>query len=143
MIDKVLRMLISMRKALAIFTLCAFSATAGEGQQTTQLSKQALSVKKKVAQLTMGDKISVVQTDANEQYGTFKSSAEQDFTFYDIDQKQDVTLPYAEVRKVKDGYGGYNLVTHRHTDRTKGYIVIGVVAGVLVALIVAVAAAKN
>ena len=138
-----LRMASLMRRGLATFTLYAFTAMAAEAQQPIQLSKQAISVKQKVAGLTAGDKISVVQTHGGEEYGTFKSSAEDDFTFYDVDQKQDVILRYAQVKKVKDGYGGYNAAAHRHTDRTKAYIIVGVTAGVLIALIVAVAASKN
>jgi hypothetical protein len=140
---RVFRMHLAIRNALLIFTLCAFTATASEAQQPIQLSKQALSVKKKTARLTVGDKISVVLSHAGERYGTFKSSGQEDFTFYDVDQNSDVTLRYGEVKKVKDGYGGYNSVTHRHTDRTRGYIIAGVAAGVLVGLIAAVITAKN
>ena len=53
-----------------------------------------------------------------------------------------MTWRYEDVRKLKNGYGGYNLIRGRHTDRKKGFIVGAVVIGGLAALIGAVAAAK-
>lgn len=80
---------------------------------------------------------------AEEEYGDFVSSDQQGFTFYDVDRKAEVTLKYAEARKIKEGYGGYNSVQQRHTDRTKTLLIVLAVAGALGALIGAVAAAKN
>lgn len=59
-----------------------------------------------------------------------------------MDQKQDVTLKYDDVKKVKDGYGGYNSIQGKHTDRTKRLVIVLVVVGVLGAVIGAAAAAK-
>jgi hypothetical protein len=97
----------------------------------------------KVSTLKAGDKISVVFLHAAERYGTFQSSRQNDFTFHDVDQNVDVTFPYADVRKVKNGYGGYNSFTHTHTDHTKAYIGIGIATGLIVAVVVAAATAKN
>ena len=77
-----------------------------------------------------------------EEFGNFISSGPQSFTFYDIDRKIDVTLNYAAVRKIKDGYGGYNSVRRRHTDRTKGLIVAFAVLGGLAALVAAAAVSQ-
>jgi hypothetical protein len=79
---------------------------------------------------------------APEEFGNFVSSNQEAFTFYDIDRKRNVTLPFEEVRRVKSGYGGYNSVQRRHTDHTKGLIISLIVIGSLGALIAAAAAAQ-
>ena len=73
----------------------------------------------------------------------FLSRDQEGFTFRDIDSKIDVTMKYSEVRKLKNGYGGYNSIKGRHTDRTKAIVVTVAVLGALGALIGAAAAAKN
>lgn len=65
------------------------------------------------------------------------------FTFHDVDQNTDVTASYADVKKVKNGYGGYNTLTQKHTDHTKAFVAIGIAAGLIIGIIVAAAAAKN
>ena len=70
------------------------------------------------------------------------SNDQEQFTFYDIDRKTEVSFRYEEVRKVKDGYGGYNSLRGGHTDRTRAIVVGVVLAGVLVVLIVAAAHAS-
>ncbi|MBB5061475.1 uncharacterized protein (DUF2249 family) [Granulicella aggregans] len=112
-------------------------------QQPVRPSSRQSAVIAKVSTLQAGDKISVVFMQAPERYGTFQSSRQDDFTFHDVDQDGDVTFPYADVKKVKSGYGGYNSLTHKHTDHTKAYIGIGIATGLIVAVIVAAAAAKN
>jgi len=71
------------------------------------------------------------------------SCGREDFTFYDVDGKAEVTLKYADVRKIKDGYGGYNSIQGRHTDRTKAVLVGVAVMAALGAAIAAAASAKN
>jgi hypothetical protein len=113
-----------------------------EAQTSIALSNRAESVKRKIAQLASGDKISVVRLHAEEEYGTFQSSDANEFTFYDIDRKSTVTLTFEEVKKVKDGYGGYNSLNRRHTDRTKALVAGLILAGALAGLLVAVAVSK-
>ena len=112
-------------------------------QQAAPLSKQAAAIKRKADTLTPRAPISVIPIHAEEEYGNFVSGNAEGFTFYDVDRKTEVTLKYADVRKIKDGYGGYNSIRGRHTDRTKAIIVVVAVTVALGALIGAVAAAKN
>lgn len=112
------------------------------GQQVVPLTKMAESVKQKADKLATHARISVVQLHAGEQFGEFVSNDQQGFTFYDVDRKADVSLQYSEVRKIKDGYGGYNSIHRTHTDRTRGLIFVLAIAGVLVGVIVAAAVSK-
>lgn len=118
-------------------------AVAASAQQVAPLSKHDSAIKRKADALARGTSISVIPTQGDEQFGTFFSNDSQGFTFHDVDRNIDVTLRYADVRKLKQGYGGYNSVRGRHTDRTRGLIVTVVVLGGLGALIAAAATAKN
>ena len=97
----------------------------------------------RVARLSPETHITVIPLQGEEEFGKFVSSTDADFTFFDVDRKSNVTLRYSTVRKIKEGYGGYNSFQHRHTDRTRGLIVVAVAIGVLGGLIAAVAVAKN
>lgn len=129
-------------KCLAAFLISTVTLTSN-AQQPAPLSKKEAAIKRKADQLAPHAPISVVRIHSEEEYGDFVSSDQQGFTFYDVDRKAEVTLKYAEARKIKEGYGGYNSVQQRHTDRTKTLLIVLAVAGALGALIGAVAAAKN
>jgi hypothetical protein len=128
-------------KVLATLLISTLALTSS-AQQVAPLSKQGAAVKRKADTLAPRAPISVVRIRAEEEFGNFLSNNQEGFTFYDVDRKAEVTLKYADVRKIKDGYGGYNSIQKRHTDRTKALIIGAVAAGVLVTLIAAAAAAK-
>jgi hypothetical protein len=100
-------------------------------QQVSDLSKQAAGIKRIADTLSPGSRISVIPIQGVERFGKFVSSDQEGFTFHDVDDKIDVTIKYSEVRKLKKGYGGYNTISGRHTDRRSGIIVVGVILGVV------------
>ncbi len=124
--------------ALLLFALPVTSF----GQQAPALLVRGAAVKQKAGQLSPGARISVVRVHGLEEFGTFVRNDDVEFTFYDVDLHRDVSLAYDEVKKIKDGYGGYNPPNHRHVDRDKNLIVAAVVLGGLVVLVIAAAAAK-
>lgn len=128
-------------KFLAVLFLLT-TTLPGISQQAAPLSRRAAAVREKAKSLSPHAAISVVPEQGEEEFGNFVSSGPQSFTFYDIDRKTEVTFDYVNVRKIKDGYGGYNSVRRRHTDRTKALIIRFAVLGGLAALIVAAAAAQ-
>jgi len=128
-------------KTISVALIVALSQ-ASIAQQTTPLSKNEAAVKQKVEKLSPLAPISVVQFHAEEEFGTFVSSDRTEFTFYDIDRKTNVTVRFSDVRKIKDGYGGYNSIQRRHTDHTKSIVIILIVVGGLAALITAAAESK-
>jgi hypothetical protein len=132
----------SFRRLIPFALICVLTARAVSAQQPAPLSKRAGEVKAKVGTLSPQARISVIPIQGEEEFGTFVSNDQEHFTFYDIDRKAEVSFRYEEVRKVKDGYGGYNSLRGRHTDHTRAIVVGVVLAGVLVALIVAAAHAK-
>jgi hypothetical protein len=129
-------------KAIALGLVVAL-AVSSSAQATSPNPEWAATVKRKADGLAPRAPISVVRVHAEEEYGTFLRNDAERFTFYDIDRKVETTLQYVEVRKIKDGYGGYNSPRGRHTDRTKAAIVVVVVLGALGGLLAAVATARN
>ena len=124
---------------LLIFLMTVTSSA----QQSTPPSRQEVAVRARVARLSPETQITVIPLQVAEEFGEFVSSTDADFTFFHVDRKSNVTLQYSTVRKIKEGYCGYNSFQHRHTDRTRGLIVVAVAIGVLGGLIAAVAVAKN
>jgi hypothetical protein len=114
------------------------AARSVSAQQPPSPSKRANEIKAKVEKLSPQAHISVIPIQGDEEFGKFLSSDQESFTFHDIDRKIDVRLKYEAVKKVKNGYGGYNLIVGRHVDPTKNRVTAAVFVGVLVGLIVAV-----
>lgn len=121
---------------LIAFTVTSFA------QQTQPLSKSGMAAKQKIESLDPQSHITVVPAGASKEYGNLLSHDQETFTFYNVDQKQNVTLRYDDVKKIKNGYGGYNHFVGRHTDPTRRIVYILVFAGVLGAVVVAAAASK-
>jgi hypothetical protein len=132
----------SFRRLIPFALICVLTARTVSAQQPASQAKRAGEVKAKVGTLSPQARISVIPIRGEEEFGTFVSNDQEHFTFYDIDRKAEVSFRYEEVRKVKDGYGGYNSLRGRHTDHTRAIVVGVVLAGVLVALIVAAAHAN-
>ncbi len=133
----------SVLAAILCFALVV-SATAQQTppQQARTLSKEARKVEQKARSLAPGAPISVVRRGADEEFGEFRSVQDDSFTFFDVDSKLEMQLRFEDVRKVKDGYGGYNNFTHRHVDRTRSRIAVACVLGGL-AVVLGVALARD
>lgn len=129
-------------KAVAFCLILVVAATGG-AQQGPGLSKRAESIARKIASLPAHAQISVIPATGDEEYGELLSSSHDEFTFHDVDRNTDVTFKYADVRKVRKGYGGYNHAAGRHTDRTRALIVTGCVLGALGGLIAAAASSRD
>jgi hypothetical protein len=108
--------------------------------QPAPLSAHAAKIKARVAQLAPADKITVIMLQGPSYHGAFRSAEDTTFSLEDVDEKRLVTLRYEEVKKVQNGYGGYNSVTRRHVNPVRNRV-LGVL--ILAALIVIVAVAVS
>jgi hypothetical protein len=134
---------IMLSRVIAVFLIAAVAALSSSAQLGPSLSRKTEAIKRKVDSLAPHAPISVIPVQGPEQFGEFLSKDQEGFTFRDVDRNIDVTCKYSEVRKVKDGYGGYNSAQGRHTDHTKGIVVGAIVIDALGALIGAAAAARD
>ncbi len=130
-----------LRKFLAT-TLALACIVPSQAQSSPAPTKQTAAVIQKASHLIPQAPISVTRIQGEEEFGRFVSSDSESFTLYDVDQKANVTLKYSEVKKIKDGFGGYNSATHRHVDRRKNWIVVGLVVVGLAVLVGAAASSK-
>jgi hypothetical protein len=123
--------------------LIALIAISGSAQQVPVLTKKAQEVKRVADTLTPQSRISVIPNLGDEEFGQFLSSDQETFTFHHVDLKTDVTFRYADVRKLKRGYAGYNYANGRHVDRRREIVAIVAVVAALGGLLAALASAKN
>jgi uncharacterized protein (DUF2249 family) len=131
-----------------VLGLCLALTLSATAQQASlapiALSKRAEKVKTAIGKLSPGGKLSVIPTHGPEEYGALLSSTDNAFTFHDVDTNADVLFRFEDVRKVREGYGGYNNFAHKHVDRTRSRIAIAcVLGGVAVVLGVALALDKS
>ena len=124
------------------FLLVLLLSGTSVAQQGAPLSKRQEVIKQKAHSLPVDARISVVPLHGHEVFGNYVRSDDNGMTVYDIDQKSDAVIAFSEVRKLKNGYGGYNSVQGKHTDHTKALVITLVVAGVLIGVIAAAAASK-
>lgn len=127
---------------LTAWLVLGSTASPGHAQSVPVLSRHAAGIEQKASRLAPQAPISVKPFKAEEEYGRFLVNGKDSFTFFDIDQKANVTLKYEAVKNIRNGYGGYNHATQRHVDRKKSLIIAGVVVGGLAALIIAAATAR-
>jgi hypothetical protein len=135
-------------RTLIVFGLCLALTVSATAQQAplapVSLSKRAEKVKTAIGKLHPGDKLSVIPANGAEEYGALLSSTDSAFTFHDVDTDADVAFRFEDVRKVRDGYGGYNNFAHKHVDRTRSRIAVAcVLGGLAVVLGVALALDKS
>ena len=127
-------------RAVAVL-LIATTVIAG-AQQTPNLSKKAQEIKHTIDNLAPHSPIRVIPVQGVDEFGEFLSNDQDGFTFRDIDRNSDVTLRYAEVRKVKSDYK-HNSARGRHSHRRGDIIVIALLLGALGGAIAAAATASN
>jgi len=125
------------RQLILFALICVLAAGNVNAQQPPVASKQVSEVKAKVGKLSPQAHISVIPNQGEEEFGRFVSSDQEGFVFYDIDRKMNVSLKYEEVRKIRNGYGGYNSIARRHTDHHRAMVTVVVVAVGLAVLVIA------
>src|SRR5450631_1857526 len=118
----------SLSRLLAALLILCMTWTSS-AQQAPSLSKKAEGAKQKIESLAPNAEITVIPLHGQKEYGSIVSHDEQSFTLYDLDLKANVVLKYAEVKKVKDGYGGRSSFAAKHPQVKKGVIVAVVILG--------------
>lgn len=120
------------------------------GQQTTPpapLDKQSEKIKRAVAKIGIGERITVIIKGGHDLHGTVTQTGADAFLLAEVDRHEVLTVLYRDVEKVRKGYGGVNLFTGKHGGAPPRGARIAAAAGVLfVALalpLILVAASKD
>jgi len=123
--------------------LCA-SAVFGQSAPPAALSPAAEKIHQQVGRIGALGTATVDMRDGRELYGAIAGIAADGFTLQEVDQGRELTLRYADVRRVRAGYGNTrNIRGQRIHPRTKLIVTLAVVGGLLALVFVAVASDKS
>ena len=136
--------------ALALVVSCApFSLpvraqnqSASDAQTQTQApaNRQIEKIRRVVNKVAVGNKITVYLRNGDNLHGTISYISADNFDIAEVDFHKLLTINYADVKKVRAGYGGINLLTGRRNSSPRGFR-IAVLVGALVPFIVVIASA--
>jgi hypothetical protein len=77
-------------------------------QASTSNQSSAQRVRKRIESIGLAGRVTVVLNNGNEYYGAVSQISDESFQLADIDLKQQVTISYADVRKIRRGFGNPN-----------------------------------
>jgi hypothetical protein len=101
---------------------------------------QAEKIRQQVGKIGVLGTITVSMPRDVEYYGTVRRIGADDFSMDEIDQQREITLRYADVRKVRRGYGTTrNIYGRRIHPRTRLIVTLAVIGGLLTLVFIAVA----
>lgn len=95
-------------------------------------TQQAGKVKADVQKLGIAEDVTVILLSGKEYYGAISEIEAARFGIVEVDLKQRIAFDYAEVKKVRKGYGGKNYVTGKRVNPRRSLIIgISVVGGLI------------
>jgi len=119
------------------FLLAASAATAQAPSQTDKIRQQ-------VSRIGLLGNITVSLIGGPDYYGSVSRIGANDFSVNEVDQRREITIRYAEVRRVREGYGTTrNIRGQRIHPRTKWIVSLAVIGGLLAVVFIAVASDKS
>ena len=99
----------------------------GWAQQQSAPTPREAALKVEADKLLPGAPIRVSGVQAPEQFGVFVSDDAEGLTFYSILVDRNVTVAYADVKRIKRGPGGFDPNTGKRKGHKKAIIVTAVV----------------
>ena len=129
-----MRRLVSLVQILLLFGSVSFAQTS-----------QAANIQQQVRKIGLQGNITVYMPDGQEYYGSIGRIGADEFAVNEVDLHREVTLRYVEVKKVRSGYGtiGRTINGKRVHPRTRLWVMLAVVGGLLALVFVAVASDKS
>jgi hypothetical protein len=118
---------------------CVLFASAAAGQ-----SPQADKIRERVGKIGVLGNATISLGGGTEYYGSISRIGADDFSLNEVDQKREIALRYADVKRVREGYGTTrNLYGRRIHPRTKWIVALAVIGGLLAFVFIAVASDKS
>jgi hypothetical protein len=115
--------------ALLLFT----GAAAGQNPQADQ-------IRQRVGRIGVLGNVTVSVAGGPEYYGAVSRIGSDDFSINEVDQRREITLRYADVRRIREGYGATrNIRGQRIHPRTKLLVAVAVIGGLLALVFIALA----
>jgi hypothetical protein len=86
-------------------------AVATKQSKTRAKEDRAEQIKWKIRSLGIASRVTVQLNNGNDRYGSIERIDEDSFQLAEVDLKQVFTVPYSDVRKIREGYGNPNQFT--------------------------------
>jgi hypothetical protein len=118
----------------AHFSIISY-AQSGAPQMQPPLTPAAAKIALKVDQLGVGHTVTVIMNNSREYYGAISGIDSRGFQIAEVDQKQTLNLDYSDVKKIRKGYGGRNLITGKRANPNNSWIGLAVLGGLLAVLV--------
>lgn len=119
-------------KLLLTGLLLIISSIVTRAQQPVALTPAESAIKAQADKLSPHAPIHILCLHAPEQFGTFVSNDQQGFTFYNLPSGPNITLPYADVKSIKKGFGGFDPNTGKRKSHKEAVIITAVAVVVLI-----------
>lgn len=113
----------------------AFSQTGSMTMSKKDLERIA-KVKKDLADIGVGNTITVSRLDNRDFFGRVKSIGADDFEVAESDSKQVQIFKYADIKNVRSGDGQRGYISGRKNNRSRPYVLAGLIGGLIVGLLV-------
>lgn len=85
-------------------------------QAQSKEEKRIREIKKRLRQMGLARRVTVVLLNENERYGSIERIDEDSFQLTEVDLNQQVTILYKDVKKVRTGYGQFNPFTGKRVN---------------------------
>lgn len=109
--------------------------TPAQTQKLAPDDKQIEKIKRVVNKVAVGNRITVYLKNGDDLHGTITNISANDFDIAEVDFHKLLTVNYADVKKVRTGYGEINLLTGKRNNAPRG-LRIAAIAGLVALLIV-------
>lgn len=113
----------------------AFSQTGSTAMSKKDLDRIA-KVKKDLADIGVGNPITVSRLDNRDFFGRVKAIGTDDFEVAESDSKQVQIFKYADIKNVRSGDGQRGYISGRKNNRSRPYVLAGIIGGLIVGLLV-------
>jgi hypothetical protein len=92
-------------------------------------------IKGRVIGLGVASRVTIFLNNGNERYGSIERIDDSSFQLAEVDTKQLITISYADVKKVREGYGNVNQFTGKRWNPIWAKIAV-IAVGVLFAVVI-------
>jgi hypothetical protein len=110
-------------------------ASASPNQSPSKDDQQAEKIKRKVQDLGVSARVTVILKNGQERYGSVAAIGDDSFQILEVDQKQLMTISYKDAKKVRYNYGGPNPFNGKRWNPKWGVIMSAALIGFILIIV--------
>lgn len=120
----VLAILTSLALLITSNHFCFAQTNPTNQSQTKQVQETKIEkLKKRIEEIGVGGKITVVRLDNRDFYGKVSNIEADGFQINEVDLKQTINFEYTEIKKIKTGEGGKSLITGKRANSKYSWLI--------------------